>query len=236
MNTKHTLHNNNDLNDIFQTTLKVAKHKKLLNKAILDFDKKIYPLEFESYYNYFQLKSFEKGFSESGIVDLDEVRHKDRPLYYTKLMKKDKNKQEQPQSTSEKDGKENKEENSTSSSEITRTSKRRSNRLNNTETSIKVKEEDDSSRTDEQNSETISRYYSSPELLRLPEDVVPKVAIPIRRSDTILPPKDRYVRERQPAIKPDSNRLIKYSTFANMPQIKRFIVKCSNGEYKKKKK
>ena len=241
-----SLNSSSDLTDtlqkLYETTLKVSKHKKLLNKTIIDFDKRIYPLEFESYYDYFKLKSFNKGFSESGVVDLDEVRHKDRPLYYTKLMKKDKKNQDKPTSSSRSrnslEDKEKSADSTLETSNSTTIGKRRSTRLNNTEDRSKIKEDNEIENNNNNNHNNINNNNKAGEestVLRLPEDVIPKVVNPIRRSDVILPPKDRYVRERQPAIKPESNRLIKYSSFVNMPNIKKSIQKCSKGEYKRKK-
>lgn len=77
---------------IHENSKKVSKHKKKLNETVHFLNKVITSFEFESYHTYCQLKSFRKGYSETGIVDLDEVRNKDRPLYYTKLNKKNKDK------------------------------------------------------------------------------------------------------------------------------------------------
>ncbi|KAL6933388.1 uncharacterized protein HGUI_02975 [Hanseniaspora guilliermondii] len=198
----------NRIYKIHENSKRVTKHKKKINETVHFLNKVITPLEFETYYTYFQLKSFQKGYSETGIVDLDEVRNKDRPLYYTKLNKKNKDKK---------------------LSESKDKTTRRSTRLN------KKTEEP----LPESNPHNIDFYLNenegkhNDEVVMLMEDVVPKSKKPIRRSDVILPPKNRYIRERPPAIKPESSRLIKYSAFTNVPQIKSFIKRCANGEYKK---
>lgn len=193
---------------IHENSKKVSKHKKKLNETVHFLNKVITSFEFESYHTYCQLKSFRKGYSETGIVDLDEVRNKDRPLYYTKLNKKNKDKKVPERKD---------------------TATRRSTRLN------KKTEEP----VPERNTHNIDVYLNesegkhSDEVVMLMEDVVPKSKTPLRRSDVILPPKNRYIRERPPAIKPESSRLIKYSAFTNVPQIKSFIKRCASGEYKK---
>lgn len=192
------------INRLYDNSKKVSKHKKMINESAHFLEKTIKPLEFESYFSYCQLRSFEKGYSETGVVDLEEVRNKDRPLYYTKLNKKNKEKKV-------------KEEPDVSSS--TRRSTRLTNKIGNTE--IDRDSDDNEHEADED------------EVVMLMEDVVPKSKNPVRRSDVILPPKNRYIRERPPAIKPESSRLIKYSAFTNVPQIRKFIRRCVNGEYKR---
>ncbi|XBW35882.1 hypothetical protein QEN19_001456 [Hanseniaspora menglaensis] len=220
------------LKKLYETTLKVSKHKKLLNKAVLDFDKTIHRLEFESYHEYFQIKSFKKGFSESGIVNLEDVRHKDRPLYYKKYIRRDK--KERDQSSVIKNTK--LEEQEANDSKITG---EKGSKITSTRRSVRLNKTEEATRTDN-NSEyekmhVMNQSNKNLSSLHLPEDIVYKVSNPVRRSDLILPPKNRFIRERQPAIKPESNRLIKYSTFVNMPTIKKFVQKCGNSELKKKK-
>lgn len=193
---------------IYEKSKKVSKHKRKINETVHFLNKVITPFEFEAYYTYCQLKSFQKGYSETGIVDLDEVRNKDRPLYYTKLNKKNK----------EKEVPERKD-----------TATRRSTRLNR-KTEESVPERNTHSFDVMMNE---SKDNDNDEVVMLMEDVVPKSKTPLRRSDVILPPKNRYIRERPPAIKPESSRLIRYSAFTNVPQIKSFIKRCANGEYKK---
>ncbi|KAF0269202.1 hypothetical protein FOG51_00073 [Hanseniaspora uvarum] len=198
------------INNIYENSKKISKHKKMINESTHFLSKVIKPLEFESYYTYCKLRSFKKGYSETGIVDLEEVRNKDRPLYYTKLNKKNKEKKlKEDQDIS--------------------TSTRRSTRLNNKTEDIAA----------DRNIHSIdflmneSEASNGDQVVMLMEDVVPKSRNPVRRSDVILPPKNRYIRERPPAIKPESSRLIKYSAFTNVPQIKKFIKRCVNGEYKR---
>ena len=192
------------INRLYENSKKVSKHKKMINESAHFLEKIIKPLEFESYFSYCQLRSFEKGYSETGVVDLEEVRNKDRPLYYTKLTKKNKEKKV-------------KEEQDVPSS--TRRSTRLTNKIGNTAADRDIHE--------------IEHEADKDEVVMLMEDVVPKSKNPVRRSDVILPPKNRYIRERPPAIKPESSRLIKYSAFTNIPQIRKFIKRCANGEYKR---
>ncbi|CAI4036565.1 hypothetical protein SMKI_15G4130 [Saccharomyces mikatae IFO 1815] len=60
-------------------------NKRRLVHEIKEFEKSIKPLEFESYQDYFLIKTFQKGISASGHVDIDSLRNKEYGIYYKKI-------------------------------------------------------------------------------------------------------------------------------------------------------
>lgn len=78
MSTNKEIIRNNDLRGL------VDDKRKLVNE-IREFEKSIKPLEFESYQDYFLIKTFKKGISASGHVDIDSLRNKEYGIYYKKI-------------------------------------------------------------------------------------------------------------------------------------------------------
>lgn len=62
-----------------------------LTEQIKDIVSDIKPLEFESYYDYFIIHSFKKGVSESGKVDIDDLRSREHGRYYKRIKRSDVN-------------------------------------------------------------------------------------------------------------------------------------------------
>ncbi|CAI4052153.1 Rfm1p SKDI_15G4160 [Saccharomyces kudriavzevii IFO 1802] len=80
MSTNTEIIKNNDLQGL------VDNKRKLVNE-IREFEKSIKPIEFESYQDYFLIKTFKKGISASGHVDIDSLRNKEYGIYYKKIKK-----------------------------------------------------------------------------------------------------------------------------------------------------
>ncbi|CCD24899.1 Rfm1p NDAI_0E00830 [Naumovozyma dairenensis CBS 421] len=81
--------NNKDNNDrkLIETNV-IDKDK--LKQEIHQLNNKIKPLEFESYYEFFLLNTFKRGISESGKVNIDDLRSREHGMYY-KRIKRSKN-------------------------------------------------------------------------------------------------------------------------------------------------
>lgn len=78
MSTNTEIIKNSDLQSL------INDKRRLINE-IKDFNKSIKPLEFESYQDYFLIKTFKKGISASGHVDIDSLRNKEYGIYYKKI-------------------------------------------------------------------------------------------------------------------------------------------------------
>ncbi|CCF55854.1 hypothetical protein KAFR_0A04190 [Kazachstania africana CBS 2517] len=56
-----------------------------LTEDIANLVNNLKPLEFESYTDYFLINTFQKGISESGKVDINDIRRRDHTRYYKKI-------------------------------------------------------------------------------------------------------------------------------------------------------
>lgn len=76
--TQPSLDNDASLNKIRD----LCKQTEELTREIKNVCKDIYPMEFESYNDYFIIHSFKRGISESGRVNLDGLRKKEQMIHY----------------------------------------------------------------------------------------------------------------------------------------------------------
>ncbi|QLG71151.1 hypothetical protein HG535_0B01890 [Zygotorulaspora mrakii] len=70
---------------IWNNLFKANKIRDELQTQIRLYAEKIKPIEFESYHEYFLIKTFKKGKSASGHVDIDSLRRRNSSIYYKKI-------------------------------------------------------------------------------------------------------------------------------------------------------
>ena len=80
----YTVSSNNFTSEV-DIIKKLCQKAEDLNKEIKDAMKEIKPMEFESYEDYFLIHTFKKGISESGRVNLDGLRRKEKSIYYKRI-------------------------------------------------------------------------------------------------------------------------------------------------------
>ncbi|KAG0671005.1 hypothetical protein C6P45_001512 [Maudiozyma exigua] len=75
----------NNLTTNLDTIKELYKKTEKLNEEIKNVIKDIKPMEFESYADYFLIHTFKRGISESGRVNLDGLRRKEKSIYYKRI-------------------------------------------------------------------------------------------------------------------------------------------------------
>lgn len=75
----------NNITTNLDTIKELYKKTERLNEEIKNVIKDIKPMEFESYADYFLIHTFKKGISESGRVNLDGLRRKEKSIYYKRI-------------------------------------------------------------------------------------------------------------------------------------------------------
>ncbi|KAH3902404.1 uncharacterized protein SCODWIG_03793 [Saccharomycodes ludwigii] len=209
-----------------------------------DIQDNLHSLEFESYYEYFLINTFQKGFSKSGCVDAEELKRRDHGIYYQKIQM---NNIEDENDTSENtrnfggsyQGSSSNKNNSKSLSKPVTI--RRSSRL-----SKKEKEKEILKRTSDNKNLNNKKFKSAKVGKPIPqsstnkktddidnkivicdllEALVEKIPTPSRRSDWVLSPKNKYVPEKNTPIKPKNDNLVKIYQLTSNPKIQNILKK-----------
>ncbi|KAL6941822.1 hypothetical protein ACO0RG_002960 [Hanseniaspora osmophila] len=74
-----------DLGQLLNLANQTSQKKQGINDEIKHFTQTIFPLEFESYFDFYNINNFKKGYSESGVVDVHELKRREHGVYYQKI-------------------------------------------------------------------------------------------------------------------------------------------------------
>ncbi|KAL6944881.1 hypothetical protein ACO0QE_002323 [Hanseniaspora vineae] len=74
-----------DLGELLYVANQTLQKKQKINDEVKRFNQTVFPLEFESYYDFYNINNFKKGYSESGVVDVNELKRREHGVYYQKI-------------------------------------------------------------------------------------------------------------------------------------------------------
>ncbi|SCU83280.1 LAME_0C04588g1_1 [Lachancea meyersii CBS 8951] len=240
------------------------KRRRLIFEETRELRKRIYPLEFEAYKDYFILAKFQKGVSASGRVGCGENRTKSTGVYYEKITRTGENGTNVHENLLDSDDEKQKQRANRRStrSQITKLKQEPSDTdpflqlsppslntaatffdtsisassiipSNNVDTNFRR-----SSRLSQREREILEKKAMKleeagfadavPKIVDLFESIIPKTMNPVRRSDWLLPNKNRFIPEKFAPVKHTPEQ-IKINDLIHNTKIRKIMKRFKGG-------